>query len=161
MEEEMTLDGIYARTVEVPWSGCWIWQRATDSKGYGACFHEGKVQKAHRVSVKLSSGRDIDGMVVCHTCDIPSCVNPDHLFVGTQKDNMMDASEKGRTKACGTNSPHGQMSNLSKLTDDCVRLIRSMDITSPAERLSLAKHFGVNERTIRDIVSLRSWKRVK
>ena len=77
--------------------GCWLWTAALDDKGYGAFGYEGKVQKAHRVSVQLYNGVELSSDEhVCHTCDTPACVNPEHLFVGTRSDNMKDMVSKGR-----------------------------------------------------------------
>jgi len=79
-------------------SGCWIWMAATDDKGYGIMSKGFKKApyKSHRVSFLIFKGEIPKGMNVCHKCDIPSCVNPDHLFLGSQKENMMDASKKNR-----------------------------------------------------------------
>ena len=76
-------------------TGCWIWMGAT-SNGYGVASDNGKTQPAHRYSWELHNGPIPEGMQVCHKCDVKPCVNPDHLFIGTQKDNMHDAMRKGR-----------------------------------------------------------------
>lgn len=76
---------------------CWIWT-AAKNKGYGI-FSIGKKNKfAHRVSYELFYKSSIDGILICHKCDNPSCVNPQHLFLGTHHDNTMDAMAKGRMK---------------------------------------------------------------
>lgn len=82
----------------IPISGCWIWIGATDGKGYGhmASAYKKSPMKAYRVSYELFNGKIPKGLVVRHKCDIPSCVNPNHLEIGTQKDNMQDASKRGR-----------------------------------------------------------------
>jgi len=82
----------------IPPSGCWIWTGASDSKGYGrmASGFKKSPLKAYRVSYELFVGIIPDGLVVRHKCDVTSCVNPNHLEVGTQKDNMQDASKRGR-----------------------------------------------------------------
>lgn len=77
--------------------GHWLWLGAT-IHGYGMLWRDGKNNYAHRVSYELHNGPIAPGMCVCHTCDIPSCVNPEHLFLGTQKDNMIDCKNKGRRK---------------------------------------------------------------
>ena len=84
---------------------CWIWQGWKDRCGYGCtqfgCGRKsrvGKVKKAHRVSYEFYVGPIPKGMYVCHKCDTPACVNPEHLFLGSQKDNMADCSSKGRIK---------------------------------------------------------------
>lgn len=83
-------------------STCWLWTMGTDKDGYGK-ISSGKRQnrkhmRAHRVSYELYKGAVPDGMFVCHTCDNPSCVNPEHLFLGTAFDNNRDTINKGRRK---------------------------------------------------------------
>ena len=82
-------------------SGCWIWMGCVDKLGYGrmsSCFGKPPF-KAYRVSYELFVGKIPDGLLVRHKCDTPSCVNPNHLEVGTQKDNVNDASLRGRLNA--------------------------------------------------------------
>lgn len=77
-------------------SGCWQWTLTVRKDGYGLCRRFGKIQYAHRLSYQMHVGDIPVGLGVLHDCDNPRCVNPEHLFLGTQKDNMQDASRKGR-----------------------------------------------------------------
>lgn len=78
--------------------GCWLWLGTKSADGYGSIRHAGKMRKAHRVAYELMRGVIPDGGQICHHCDNPACVNPDHLFVGTNRDNMIDRQRKGRSK---------------------------------------------------------------
>lgn len=77
-------------------NGCWIWQGAKDSKGYGRITVNYRIFGAHRLSFELFKGSIEKNKNICHTCDNPSCIKPDHLWIGTQKENMQDKMKKGR-----------------------------------------------------------------
>jgi hypothetical protein len=87
---------------------CWLWAGAHNGHGHGRIVRPGGVRVyVHRVSWEFANGRAVpEGMNVCHRCDVPACVNPEHLFVGTQRDNMQDASAKGRTVNRNTHKTH-------------------------------------------------------
>lgn len=108
MRESMQ-DRFEAKVSPVPHAGCWLWTGAETGTGYGAFWAHGE-RRAHRVSYRLYKGPIPNGMVVCHRCDTPLCVNPEHLFLGTQRDNMLDASRKGRLP-CVPNSGRFQRGN--------------------------------------------------
>ena len=89
-------------------SGCWEWQGWKNHDGYGFFRYLNKKEiQAHRFSAKHLAGLDIDNKVVCHRCDNPGCVNPDHLFVGTQLDNIQDRHVKQRNFAYKIRTPLG------------------------------------------------------
>jgi len=105
----------------------------------------------HRLSWQLHFGDIPKGMCVCHRCDNPRCVRPDHLFLGTQADNMADKTRKGRqTKGVAVHTAH--------LTEHKVRLIRELSETIPTHLI--AQELGLNYQTTYDVVKLKTWKHV-
>jgi hypothetical protein len=134
-------------------NGCWIWQGVCTTFGHGRLEWNGRPHKAHRIAYELTYGAIPPGMFVCHTCDVPACVNPAHLFLGTNEDNMADAASKGRTAK-------GERMGGSKLTADQVRSIRKLRAAGGRTRLSIAQQFGVSEATVKSILSGRTWRHV-
>lgn len=133
---------------------CWVWIGTRNQKGYGR-FKAGNAPiPAHRFSYELSNGKIPEGMLVCHTCDHPWCVNPTHLFLGTNAENMEDMVRKGRKKIV-----KGEEAGSSKLTDQDVFDIRAAFATGEGA-ITLAKKYGLNRQTIYDITSRKTWKHV-
>lgn len=126
---------------------CWLWQAGKNKRGYGQIKINRKQCGAHRVLWEMLHGPIADGLEVCHTCDIPACVNPNHLFLGTRDDNMRDRDNKGRTLS----REHHPM---SKLTEVDVRWIRS----SLLPHKVVAKQFGVSDVLIGKIRRNELWK---
>ena len=103
-------------------SGCWEWQGAISDTGYGALTIKGKTIHAHRYSYQINIGDIPKGMFICHKCDNRKCVNPNHFFLGTNGDNMLDAREKGRmpTAKCPSRTSY----NNGCRCDGCKELAR-------------------------------------
>jgi hypothetical protein len=116
---------------------CWNWLAAKQTDGYGSFWvSTRKSMLAHRISWTLLVGPIPDGMKVLHRCDNRCCVNPNHLFLGTQADNMQDCSSKGRIQ-------HGERAGRVKLSDDDVARIREMSMFG-ARRKDVAQVFGIS-----------------
>lgn len=121
---------IEARSIPEPNSGCWLWCGARNWFGYGIIRQRHRTMRAHRASYEAYNGPIQQGMFVCHRCDNPCCVNPDHLFAGTPLDNMRDMERKGRAKKPGPGEakPLGEQRHNAVLTAALVRAIRSSSI---------------------------------
>lgn len=123
-------------------------------KGYGTINIGGRMTLAHRASYAVANGPIDPGLVVCHRCDTPACVNPDHLFVGTHKDNTQDCVRKGRIR----NGPsQGEQNANAKLNWAKVHDIRASLGTGEHPR-RLAEVYGVSIATIRSIDKGRIWR---
>lgn len=124
-------------------SGCWEWQRSRTKTGYGqiAIGHQ-KQDYSHRVSYREYKGPIPDGLVVRHKCDNPCCCNPEHLEVGTQKDNMQDCVKRGRHSKPPVFK--GEANHKTKLTEEDVAFI----LKSKLRSIELAKMFGVTPQAI-------------
>ena len=95
------LDMIERNSMPEPNSGCWLWLRGVSARGYGVWKWQGKLMQATHLALATREISVQAGFDACHTCDNTFCVNPDHLFVGTRKDNMRDAQAKGRLVGYG------------------------------------------------------------
>lgn len=134
-------------------NGCWEWVKGFDSNGYGNITVECKTQRVHIISYQLFVGLIPSGMCVCHTCDNPPCCNPDHLFLGTHRDNMNDMTKKGRRIS-------GEKSTNSKLTQKQVNEIRKTYDPAQTTFRKMAENYNVTADTISRIVRGLSWRAV-
>lgn len=135
-------------------SGCWLWTAATWGKGYG-CFKLGRRNfTAHRISWLIHYGEIPPCVFVLHDCDVPLCVNPEHLRLGSLKDNARDASLRKRWRpAFGESHPR------AKLKESVVTIIRSK-FQVGQKMCDLAAEFKVDRETIRQVVCRRTWKHI-
>lgn len=132
---------------------CIEWTGHRDKDGYGDITINRTMLRAHRAAYDVHKGPIPSGLLVRHTCDNPPCINPDHLLVGTNADNMVDRSERGR-------APRGAGNPAAKLTDSEVIKIRQFRAEGATYR-ELAARFGVGESTIGRVVKRTHWKHVK
>jgi hypothetical protein len=132
-------------------NGCLIWTGHT-AKGYGRFTYKNRFHLAHREAWIAAKGPIPAGLLVCHTCDTPRCVNVAHMFLGTHKDNADDMIRKGRWR---TGVPkNGYSKHSAKITPETVVLIRE----SPETGVSMARKYGLAEDTVRRIRHRITWK---
>lgn len=168
-------------------SGCCLWQGRTNNGGYGIAMIRGRPFKAHRVAVAISAGSVNPELTVCHRCDTPGCVNPDHLFEATHAENMRDAQSKGRyAKLLGDanpsrkrpeclvrgdawqklhegdtriNSPRGEKHKMAKLTAPQVVTIRERRAAGESLK-TIAADYGVCFQLISTICQRKLWAHI-
>lgn len=169
--------------VEIPSdpSACWLWRGAKALNGYGKFYLDGRLGEAHRASFEIFKGIKPGESHVCHTCDVPGCVNPAHLFLGTRSENMQDASRKGRmshgdahraalarrdfsydaehARRTSEGLPKGEDSTLSKLTDADVHEIRRGRFVGVSQRETAAA-LGVSQSLVSMVKTRRIWRHV-
>lgn len=135
---------------------CWLWIGGLDKDGYGQIGEGGwhsKKLKTHRLAWELAFGTIPDGLSVLHRCDNRACVNPDHLFLGTQADNMHDMKRKGRASK-------GERHPSTRLTADDVRGIRERRRNTTETLVAIGNRYGVKLETVYSIVHGRVWTHV-
>ena len=139
--------------VEHSSSGCWLWLASRNWNGYGTFSlggRAGKPELAHRVSFAITNDvRALNLLHVCHRCDTPACVNPAHLFLGTQSDNISDAMRKGRLAS-------GERAGNAKITEQIVREIRA----SSASQRELAARYGLDQSNVSYVRARKTWRHV-
>jgi len=148
LEERMA-----AKTLKKGPNECWIWVGSRDSTGYGLIKVKGHNRHANRVAYELKHGAMPPGKIILHVCDVPACVNPAHLKIGTHKDNMQDMLQKGRG-----NKVRGERHWKAKLTETIVREIRDNYTKEKKTFSELARQYRVCRTTIARIVKGKSWK---
>lgn len=133
--------------------GCLIWRGLRGPQGYGKIRFGSRDLRAHRAAWMLVNGEIPSGMMVCHSCDEPSCVNVAHMFLGTALTNAHDRDMKGR---CARGERHA----FAVLTDDAVRSIRSARMGNDATYDEIGRAFGTTKGQVYNVVRFRTWKHI-
>lgn len=144
----------FAKVVKTP--GCWLWSGAKLESGYGVFKGDG-MRLAHRISWAMHNGAIPNGLFVLHKCDNPSCVNPDHLFMGTHTDNMQDMLKKGRKSLVRKT---GEQNGNSILNAAQVVEIRKIAAAKTMPHRAIAAQYGVSIHLIRKVVYREVWKHI-
>jgi hypothetical protein len=147
------LENLLSKASTTP-SGCMEWQKAKNQYGYGVVWVPPKLTLAHRHAWTLAKGAIPAGMYVCHSCDNRSCVNPDHLFIGTAADNTADMIKKGRKINGVPSDRRGEKSATAKLNEYQVIEI----LTSRERQADIALRFGICQQTVSDIKRRKRWR---
>jgi len=134
-----------------PNTGCWLWTAYTKSAGYGQFWYLGRWKLAHRASYDMFVGKVPDGVLVCHKCDVPGCVNPDHLFLGTHQDNTDDMVRKGRDF-----HPKGEDNSSAKLSKLQVAAIRR----DARPQRHIALEYSVSQQLVSQIKTHKVWTHI-
>lgn len=148
---ETTIERFQRLSTPVTESGCWIWLGAVNKDGYGKIKVKGKHLTSHRLSWELHNGEIPNGAHVLHRCDVTGCVNPAHLFLGSNQDNVDDRETKGRSYVL-------PIHRETKLTEDQVLEIRRLKGIETNN--SLGKRFGVHHSHISRLQNYKFWKHV-
>lgn len=144
--------------VETSSTGCWLWIGGKDGDGYGMFWLDGRNQRAHRVSYELFIAPIPAGLHGLHRCDVPSCVNPLHVFIGTNLDNVRDSFTKGR--AYRRSVPRrGEQHPNAKLTEAVVLEVRA--IPKGGRVIDIARRAGVSVGTLHNLRKGKGWQHLE
>lgn len=150
-------EALEARCIPEPNSGCWLWLSFVHP-GRGYAYYDRK--PAYRRAYEAWKGPIPVGLHVLHTCDNRICINPDHLFLGTNADNVADCIRKGRATFQNYPAVKGEQNGQAKLTTADVIEIRRLGTGRLVTQKELSRRFRINARYLRDILTRRAWKHV-
>ncbi len=137
-------------------SDCWIWTGGIGSPGYGIFYIDGKNYAAHVISYRIYKGNIPKDKIICHTCDNRACVNPEHLWLGTYKENMQDCIAKGRFKPIAKRRMFGETNPQCILKESDIETIKRLRDNGLALQ-KIADKYGVCRETIRKIIIGKTW----
>ncbi len=163
---------LYSRVARMGRSQCWQWSGYTNNRGYGVMYFQGQYGKAtggrivrgrgmlyvHRVAWALTNGVAPSDKLVCHKCDNPICVNPEHLFLGDHRANTQDMMKKGRGKY---KTLKGENSPAHKITERDVVHIRRQYSEGGITQAALAECYGIDSSAVSLIIRRKNWRHVK
>lgn len=147
---------------------CWLWTGSTASQGYGRFQLRGRYPGAHRVAWALQHGK-FSVLYICHHCDVRACVRIDHLFEGSQRDNILDAARKGRLATGIRQGTHthpecrkrGTLNGHAKLTDQAVRDIRNRYATKTITQTALAREYQISQAVVSKVILRQTWSHIE
>ena len=134
----------------IPFSTCWWWTASIHSSGYGQISSKDGPRLAHRLSYELHKGEIPKGMFVCHTCDERLCVNPDHLWLGNNQDNVDDMCAKDRVR-------HGEHHYASKFSKKLIEEVKALSVTMSQSKIG--RKLGISQPYVCEIINGKKRKR--
>lgn len=169
MIKQKDIDRFLTHVAKNSLGGCWLWTAARRGAGYAAFNVRSRPIDGHRFSYAAFRGPIPEGIHVCHTCDVRHCVNPDHLFLGTARDNMQDAKRKGRMSPPPRNIPwtarfpervHRGSKNANAIITEAQALQILQQKAAGKNRSEIAAELGIKRSQVDDIVNGRAWRHV-
>ncbi len=138
---------------------CWLWTGASQPDGRGNLGRDGKTLSAPRVSWEMANGEIPEGQDVLHECDTPACVNPEHLFLGTQQDNDDDMRRKGRGYVPKDLQPEGEKHWRATITEGIARQVKAL-LGGGMRQCHVAGRLAISPNVVKGIAAGRTWKHV-
>lgn len=151
----------FNQSYDIVESGCWMWNKGMEG-AYGSFYsrEQKKTIRASRFSYIINIGEIPEGLFVLHSCDTPACVNPEHLFLGTQSDNMQDMVSKGRWVIHSGTFSCGSSHRNSIVTEPQVIEMRELYSTGLVNQADLAAYYHLKIQTVSDIIRRASWRHI-